>query len=87
MKVKNMCYGKPLPLIFFFSLPLMLGNVFQQLYTLMDTVIVSQKMGVDALAALGSCEWINWLGFSIMTGFAQGFSILVSNAFGRNDAS
>lgn len=82
MKTKNMCEGKPLPLIFFFSLPLMLGNIFQQLYTVMDTVIVSQKLGVDALAALGCCDWLNWMGFGIITGFAQGFSIRVSHAFG-----
>lgn len=81
-KLKNMCVGNPLSLIFFFSLPLMLGNIFQQLYTIMDTVIVSQKLGVDALAALGSCDWLNWLGFGIITGFAQGFSIMVSQAFG-----
>ena len=83
MKTKNMCEGKPLPLIFFFSLPLMLGNICQQLYTVMDTVIVSQKLGVDALAALGCCDWLNWMGFGIITGFAQGFSIMVSHAFGR----
>lgn len=82
MKLKNMCEGKPLSLIFFFSLPLMLGNIFQQLYTVMDTVIVSQKLGVDGLAALGSCDWLNWMGFGIITGFAQGFSIIVSHAFG-----
>lgn len=82
MKLKNMCEGNPLSLIFFFSLPLMLGNIFQQLYTVMDTVIVSQKLGVDGLAALGSCDWLNWMGFGIITGFAQGFSITVSHAFG-----
>lgn len=86
MKTKNMCEGKPLPLIFFFSLPLMLGNIFQQLYTVMDTVIVSQKLGVDALAALGCCDWLNWMGFGIITGFAQGFSIRVSHAFGTKMA-
>lgn len=82
MKTKSMCEGKPLPLIFFFSLPLMLGNICQQLYTVMDTMIVSQKLGVEALAALGCCDWLNWMGFGIMTGFAQGFSIMVSHAFG-----
>ena len=82
MELKNMCEGKPLKLIFFFSLPLMLGNICQQLYTVMDTIIVSQKLGVDALAALGCCDWLNWMGFGIITGFAQDFSIMVSHAFG-----
>lgn len=78
-----MIEGNPLSLIFFFSLPLMFGNLFQQLYTVMDTIIVSQKLGTMALAAIGSVDWINWLGFGIITGFAQGFSIRVAQAFGN----
>ena len=49
----NMTEGKPLKLIVAFALPLMLGNVFQQLYTVVDTMIVGQALGVGALAALG----------------------------------
>ena len=86
-KVVNMTQGHPLKLILHFSLPLMLGNVFQQLYTVVDTMIVGQGVGVDALAALGAADWFNWMILGIITGFTQGFSILVSHYFGANDTS
>ena len=75
---KNMTEGKPLQLIFSFAVPLMLGNVFQQLYTVMDTLIVGRSLGVDSLAALGSTDWLIWLVLGIITGFTQGFSILIA---------
>lgn len=86
-KVVNMTKGHPLKLILYFSLPLMLGNVFQQLYTVVDTMIVGQGVGVDALAALGASDWFNWMILGIITGFTQGFSILVSHYFGANDTA
>ena len=79
---KNMTEGKPLQLIFSFAVPLMLGNVFQQLYTVMDTLIVGRSLGVDSLAALGSTDWLIWLVLGIITGFTQGFSILIAQDFG-----
>lgn len=48
--IKNMTEGRPGGLIFTFALPLMLGNVFQQLYTVVDTMVVGKYLGVDALA-------------------------------------
>lgn len=83
MKMKDMTQGNELKLVFLFSLPLMLGNIFQQLYIVCDTVIVSRHLGVNALAAIGCADWLNWMGLSIVTGFAQGFSIPISHAFGR----
>ena len=49
-------------------MPLMLGNILQQLYTLVDTMIVGQFLGVDSLASLGAADWINWamLGLSLI---------------------
>ncbi|MDD6467828.1 MAG: MATE family efflux transporter [Erysipelotrichaceae bacterium] len=85
MEQKKMLNGTPWKLIFFFSLPLMLGNVFQQIYTVVDTAVVGQTLGVSALAAMGASDWISWMGFSIVTGFPQGFSILIAQAFGAND--
>ena len=79
---KNMTEGKPLQLIFSFAVPLILGNVFQQLYTVMDTLIVGRSLGVDSLAALGSTDWLIWLVLGIITGFTQGFSILIAQDFG-----
>ena len=54
--MKNMTKGKPLKLIFLFALPLMLGNILQQLYTMVDTMIVGQFLGVNALASLGAAD-------------------------------
>ena len=81
----NMTRGRPFKLLFFFSLPLMFGNVFQQLYTVVDTAIVGRGVGMDALAALGTVDWLNWLFFGIVQGYTQGFSVRISQCFGRND--
>ena len=70
-----MTKGSPAKLIFTFAIPLMLGNVFQQFYTVVDTAIVGQALGVNALAALGAADWLNWLVLGLIQGFAQGFSI------------
>lgn len=83
--VKNMTTGSPGKLIFFFSLPLMLGNIFQQLYTVVDTMVVGQALGVNALAALGATDWLNWMSLGLIQGFTQGFSILMAQRFGAED--
>ena len=82
---QDMTRGKPLGLLFFFALPLMFGNVFQQLYTVVDTAIVGQGVGMDALAALGSVDWLNWMFLGIAQGFTQGFAVLVSQKYGEKD--
>ena len=69
-QIKNMTAGKPGKLIFTFALPLMLGNVFQQLYTVVDTMVVGKFLGVGALAALGAADWLNWMMLGIIQGFA-----------------
>lgn len=81
-RVQNMTEGKPLRLILAFSLPLMIGNVFQQLYTVVDTMVVGQALGVGALAALGAADWLNWMILGTIQGFTQGFSIKMSHEFG-----
>ncbi len=81
---QNMTEGKPLKLILAFAFPLMLGNVFQQLYTVMDTLIVGRALGVHALAALGATDWLVWLILGIVSGLTQGFSILISQDYGAN---
>lgn len=81
-KVKDMTSGSPGKLIMQFAIPLMLGNVCQQLYTMVDTIVVGQVAGVQALAALGAVEWIMWLIIGIITGMTQGFSILLAQHFG-----
>ena len=59
--IKDMTTGSPLKLIVTFALPLMVGNIFQQLYTVVDTAIVGRGVGMDALAALGCVDWLNWM--------------------------
>lgn len=81
----NMTEGKPAKLLFFFALPLMFGNVFQQLYTVVDTAIVGQGVGMTALAALGTVDWLNWMMLGIAQGYSQGFSVRVSQKFGEGD--
>ena len=72
---KKMTTGSPGKLIITFAIPLMLGNILQQFYTMADTMIVGQVVGVEALAAVGAGDWLVWLVFGIMTGITQGFSI------------
>ena len=84
-KTKDMTQGAPLGLIFMFALPLMVGNIFQQLYTVVDTMVVGQVLGVGALAALGATDWTNWMMLGIIQGFTQGFSIRIAQDFGAGN--
>lgn len=61
VRVTDMTHGRPIRLILLFSLPLMLGSVFQQLYTIVDTIIIGRGVGMQALASIGAADWINWL--------------------------
>lgn len=80
-----MTQGAPGALILSFSLPLMVGNIFQQCYTVVDTMIVGKALGVNALAAVGAADWLNWLVLGMICGFAQGFGILMSQEFGASN--
>ena len=84
-QTQNMTSGNAAKLIFFFALPLMLGNICQQLYTMVDTMIVGQVAGVEALAALGSVDFLMWIVTGISTGITQGFSILISQHYGAGN--
>lgn len=79
----DMTVGKPAVLLLRFSIPLIFGNLFQQLYTFADTVIVGQKLGVSALAALGATEWLSFMMFGFIQGLTQGFSIGISRSYGE----
>ena len=84
-KIRSMTAGPPLKLLVTFALPLMLGNVFQQLYTVVDTAVVGQGVGVHALAALGAGDWLGWLSLGTVQGLTQGFGIPVAQTFGAGD--
>lgn len=82
---RDMTVGRPGRLLLGFALPLMLGNICQQLYMVVDTAIVGRGVGVDALAALGCVDWFNWMVFGIAQGLSHGFSVLMAQKFGQKD--
>lgn len=84
-RIRSMTEGSPVKLLISFALPLMAGNVFQQLYTVVDTAVVGQVVGVKALAALGAADWLNWMVLGVIQGLTQGFSILMAQHFGAGD--
>ena len=83
--VKDLTHGSPITLLLTFSLPLMLGNIFQQLYTFVDALIVGQKIGAYAMAALGATEWITFIMFGVIGGITQGCSVVISKYFGNKN--
>lgn len=82
---KKLTSGKPMSLIISFSLPLLVGMLFQQFYSLVDTIIVGKYLGVDALAAVGSTGSINFLIIGFCMGVCSGFAIPVAQRFGAED--
>lgn len=82
---KDLTRGNPMKLIIQFCLPLLAGNLFQQFYSLVDTVIVGQFVGTTALSAVGSVGSLNFLVIGSAIGLCSGFSIPVAQAFGAED--
>lgn len=82
---KNMTSGNPLKIILLFSIPVLLGNLFQQFYNMVDAIIVGQYLGEDALAAVGSTGCLMFLVLGFANGIAQGFGVMVSHAYGAQD--
>lgn len=80
--ITDMTEGNSLRLIIKFTIPLLIGNVFQQLYNMVDSVIVGNYVGANALAAVGSCGSVNFLFFSLSSGLAIGIGILIAQYFG-----
>ena len=81
----DMTKGNPVKLILLFSIPLLIGNIFQQFYSMVDTIIVGRFVGVDALAAVGSTGSMVFLVNGFATGLTSGFAVLVSQRFGAKD--
>ena len=82
---KDMTSGNPIKLILLFSIPLLIGNIFQQLYSMVDTIIVGRFLGVQSLAAVGSTGSMSFLIIGFISGLSSGFSVLISQRFGAND--
>ncbi len=88
MKTKNitdMTQGSPLKHLLTFALPLLIGNVFQQLYNMVDSIIIGKYVGEDELAAVGACGSMNFLFFSLSSGLAIGIGIIVAQYFGAGN--
>jgi putative MATE family efflux protein len=81
---KSMVEGNTLKLILSFSVPLLLGNLFQQFYNVVDAAIVGQTLGSTALAAVGASSSVQFLIIGFCMGICQGFAIMVSQSFGAN---
>lgn len=79
---KDMTSGNPLKLIIGFAIPMFLGMLFQQFYSMVDTVIVGKFLGVGPLAGVGSTSSLNFLVIGFCTGVCNGFAIPVSQMFG-----
>lgn len=84
---KDMTKGSPMKLILGFSIPLFFGFLFQQFYSLVDTVIVGRFLGKENLAAVGATGSVNFLIIGFCMGVCSGFSIPVSHKFGAGDES
>lgn len=82
---RDMTKGSPMKLILWFTVPLLIGNVFQQLYNMVDTIIVGRYVGVQALAAVGSTGTIMFLIQGFMLGLTAGFTVLTAQRFGAGD--
>ncbi len=84
-RITDMTQGSPWHHIITFSMPLLVGNLFQQFYNLVDSLVVGNYVGADALAAVGTCGSLGFLFFSLSSGLAIGIGILASQFFGARD--
>lgn len=82
---KNLTEGSPAKLIVLFTIPLLIGNIFQQFYSMADTLIVGRTIGVNALAAVGCTGSITFLILGFAMGLTSGLSILTAQRFGAGD--
>ena len=83
--INDMTKGNPLSLIFWFSVPLLIGNIFQQLYNIADIVIVGRTLGINALAAVGAISPIFFFIMFIIVGLTNGFAVITGQRFGAKD--
>ena len=82
---KNLTTGQPAKLIVLFTIPLLIGNLFQQFYSMADTLIVGRTIGVNALAAVGCTGSITFFILGFAQGLSSGLSIITAQRFGAQD--
>lgn len=83
--MRDLTKGFPAKLIFLFTIPLLVGNIFQQFYNMVDMIIVGQTLGKEALAAVGSTGSITFLIIGFAQGLSTGLSIITAQRFGAKD--
>lgn len=81
----DMTKGTPWKLIMRFIIPIIIGNIFQQLYNMVDTIIVGRFVGVDALAAVGATGSVSFLILGFTQGLTTGFTVMTAQRFGAGD--
>ena len=81
-RTKDMTSGNPVKLILVFALPILAGNILQQLYSLVDSLIIGRMLGVTALTAVSASGWLDWAVLSVPMGLAQGYSIHAAQCYG-----
>lgn len=82
MRTVDMTKGSPLKLLIQFSIPILIGNLFQQVYTLADRIIVGRFVGDTAFSAIGATSALSMLFMSMCMGAAIGTGVVVSQYFG-----
>ena len=85
--IKEMTEGRIFPQLFYFTLPLLMGNLLQQTYSLVDAAIVGKFLGIDSLAAVGASSSVVFLILGFCNGCCGGFGIPVAQKFGARDYS
>ena len=83
--ITDMTFGSPSKHILIFAVPLLIGNLFQQLYNMVDALIVGNFVGANALASVGTCGSVSFLFFSLSSGLALGIGIIVAQYFGAKN--
>lgn len=83
--MKDMTKGSPVKLIIGFAIPMLIGNIFQQVYNVVDTVIVGRYLGEDALAGVGSTGTLTFFLLALVYGMCNGAGLVVAQCFGMKD--
>ena len=82
---RDMTTGRPAKMIFHFTLPIFIGNVFQQFYSMADTIIVGKFVGNSALAAVGACGTLMFLILGFLIGMTAGFTVVTAQHYGAGN--
>ena len=83
--IKDLTQGTPLKLILIFSIPLLIGNIFQQLYNIADLIIVGRLLGVEAFASVGATAPLFFLITFIIVGLTNGFAVITGQRYGAKN--